>query len=247
MVTASVPVSAKTMEIITDPELAQKAVAQAQESNDHTNPFGHHQRHNLPPPPSGTNWVYQTSSRRWSLEPLVEAEVTVLDCQGEADKGGSFDQQLPQQEPVRAILEHWVRPSDTFSGICLKYGVSATQLRRANYGFSGTNLSLAPNPLRVPNVRLAIPEERGDDRVRQIKALRFALQPRHLSLLEAKCYLELNDWNILVALENARQDLNDKEYSVDPCGERARFDTPVERVTIDGELVPSTISFADQE
>lgn len=230
---AAVPLPAEAMEIIDYPKSARKDVR--------ADPFGRQQKHHLPLPPVGTHWVYQSSSRRWSLEPLIEAEITVLDYQEEANEASPSEQQ-PQEQSAGGILEHWIRPSDTFSGICLKYGLSPTQLRRANYGFSGTNLSLAPNPLIVPNVHLAIPDQKNDDRSeqnnrqRQIEALHFALRHLQLSRPEAKCYLELNDWDTLRALKNAQQDLDETKYTVDPRGERACIDTPIEWVTIDGEL-----------
>jgi hypothetical protein len=44
---------------------------------------------------------------------------------------------------------HTVLPSDTFSGICLRYKVKPVTLRRVNQ-FSGTNLALAPSKLLIP-------------------------------------------------------------------------------------------------
>ena len=43
---------------------------------------------------------------------------------------------------------HIVQPSDTIQGICLKYGITPTQLRQWNK-FSGSNLALAPLILRI--------------------------------------------------------------------------------------------------
>lgn len=46
-------------------------------------------------------------------------------------------------------LYHLVQPSDTLQGICLRYGITPTELRQSNM-FSGSNLALAPSRLRIP-------------------------------------------------------------------------------------------------
>lgn len=43
---------------------------------------------------------------------------------------------------------HIVQPSDTLQGICLRYGITATELRQWNV-FSGSNLALAPSMLQI--------------------------------------------------------------------------------------------------
>lgn len=200
--------------------------------------FMHHEKVQLPPAPRGTEWVLQPNNR-WTIQPIAQAEVTIV-----AD--GSFevdsDETATAATPAATILEHWIQPSDTFSGLCLKYGVSATQLRRANYGFSGTNLSLAPNPLKIPNIRRAVPEVKDREQLQRTLEFIFRQQEADennepvLSQSEIKCYLELNDWDIHAALQNALDDLEEREVSVDPAGEKARFDIVVEKVVIDEEL-----------
>ena len=56
-----------------------------------------------------------------------------------------------KQNAVKGVdyLEHKVQPTDTFQGICLTYGITATKLRQTNM-FSGTNLKLAPSTLLIP-------------------------------------------------------------------------------------------------
>jgi hypothetical protein len=185
------------------------------------------------------------------------------------------------------VVEHWIQPSDTFQGICLLYGVTSTQLRRANYGFSGTNLSLAPNPLRIPNpLKVPVtstlsttksmtsvtdtdtenntdnnninninedptpptpppPPSLKDDPYLSSLTVSYFLRrsteenPKHhppLAETEARCYLELNEWNVSAALVQYRKDLQRKqEEADDPHGEVARFDTPLEFVVMDEE------------
>ena len=192
---------------------------------------------------------------------------------------------------VVVVVEHWIQPSDTFQGICLLYGVTSTQLRRANYGFSGTNLSLAPNPLRIPNP-LKVPttltsttksitgvtdtdtdnntnNDTSNNNINNINEdptpptptppppslkddpylssltvsyfLRRSTEenPKQhppLAETEARCYLELNEWNVSAALTQYRKDLQRKvEEAGDPHGEVARFDTPLEFVVMDEE------------
>ena len=48
------------------------------------------------------------------------------------------------------FLMHQVAPSDTFVDVCLKYRLTPTELRKANNGFSGTNLKKVPDPLKIP-------------------------------------------------------------------------------------------------
>lgn len=181
--------------------------------------FDHHNKLQLPPAPNGMEWMYQESTHRWVLRPLLEAEITVL---------GPATELTPP-----ALLEHSIQPSDTLVGLCLKYGVTTTQIRRANFGFSGNNLSLAPNPLRIPNIQRAVPETQNRDKLLKSFLLVFRDE---LTKTEAKCYLMLNDWDLNRAIENAQKDLHELQCSTDPQGERARFDTPMEHVIIDEDI-----------
>ena len=209
----------------------------------HNNPFGQHDKHQLPPAPRGTEWIFQLSSHRWVLRPLVEAEFTILEAEGSttvgSQQGGREEEAEIPIPPSTATLDHWIQPSDTFPGLCLKYGVNAMQIRRANYGFSGTNLSLAPNPLKIPNIHRAVPE--STDRELLVQTMRLAFRgttgaKEQLPLSEAKCYLALNDWDVARALQNAEGDLHDQDLLME---EKARFDMPpsiIEKVVIDEEL-----------
>jgi hypothetical protein len=160
-------------------------------------------------------------------------------------------------EDAVVVVDHWIQPNDTFQGLCLHYGITATQLRRANYGFSGTNLSLAPNPLKVPRIHvdavpssstsspgtaLSVPPPKTtsllphDSRRKQgaVAAVR-SVHPE-LARTEARCYLELNNWNVTDAVNDYRKDIRIKqEEAWNPNGEVARFDTPIEYVAMDDE------------
>lgn len=192
-----------------------------------------------------------------SSEPLVHDQVVAIE-EEHNDAAAAQTNRTTQDNNDDDFFRshHIIQPSDTFSGICLKYGITATQLRRANFGFSGTNLALAPNPLRIPKNHLqhggflsSSPNTRSsttpqlllsfDNQEQYIRNLRriYEKSDTPLAETEARCYLELNDWNLAHAMENISQDLQGKkEHALDPNGEEARFDTPLEFVVIDEEL-----------
>jgi len=120
-------------------------------------------------PPKGTRWHYDRATKEWIL---VSDGTWSIRGGGDdnGDVGGATvivdGQDVPFQAADYAAgggsgagssggpfhVEHIVQPSDTFQGICLRYKITPTQLRQANGGFSGTNLFLAPNPLKIPNL-----------------------------------------------------------------------------------------------
>jgi len=163
--------------------------------------------------PKGKRWEYDSSTKEWSLQDvplsmdndLVIVDGVVVNVDGAAEG--------VQKEKY---IEHLVQPSDTFEGLCLRYKITPTELRRAN-GFSGSNLHLAPNPLKIPMEGIimessaeAVPVDTDEnfpmalttDQVIRVLLKEF---PK-LSASEAKAYLELNDWDLVGATENARED-----------------------------------------
>jgi LysM repeat protein len=147
----------------------------------------------LPPPPKNLLWVHDEKTREWRLEP-TEQEVIV--------EAVAVDGNAPSD-----FLEHKIQPTDTFQGICLRYKITPTELRRANF-FSGSSLILAPNPLRIPNsgnvaVTEAVPVNRPT-RDAQIQAVMRKCPD--LARSEAKCFLELHDWDLNLAVADARED-----------------------------------------
>ena len=98
-----------------------------------------------------------------------------------------------------------VQPDDTLQWICLKYGVKAADLRRAN-GFRGTTLKAAPDRLLIPGDK-ATPRqwETKDDKIECLMS--SAPIPRgekkpDLSRDEAVIYLEMENWDMLKAVRN---------------------------------------------
>lgn len=177
----------------------------------------------LPHPPKGKVWVQDLKTREWSLEdelPVMLAEVTAIEEQDgeilldkEEDEDKDKKQGIRSSTTRRRFMEHVIQPTDTFQGLCLRYKVTPTELRRANC-FSGSNLLLAPNPLKIPLVHGVVqvaqevlmdgqPPSKDD----MVYKLRMQCGADKLAKSEAKCYLELNDWNYNEALQNAREDL----------------------------------------
>ena len=100
---------------------------------------------------------------------------------------------------------------DTFQGICLRYKISALELRQAN-GFSGTNLRLAPSVLKIPfsvkaskatEAEVAAFKAQGEGE--QIDDVARACIG--LSRIECRAYLSMNDWNTQLAISQALEDL----------------------------------------
>ncbi|KAI2514190.1 hypothetical protein MHU86_83 [Fragilaria crotonensis] len=156
----------------------------------------------LPPPPKNMIWTHDPETREWRLvehRPNVAAvEAIVLDGDAPLD-----------------YTEHKIEPSDTFQGICLRYKITPTELRRANC-FSGTNLSLARNPLRIPlnhahttgapptaTAVLVNPYDVPMSRESQIQTV---MQAAGIQRAEATCFLELHDWDVTQAVADARSD-----------------------------------------
>ena len=101
-------------------------------------PAGSYTNMRLPTPPKDQHWVQDLDTKEWHLVNIVPTtDDTIPEAKVEEDT-----------QPD--LLHHTVLPTDTFQGICLKYKITPTELRRANGGFSGTNLHLVPNPLRIP-------------------------------------------------------------------------------------------------
>ena len=154
----------------------------------------------LPPPPKNKHWVHDEKTKEWHLEDEIRREeIIIVDATLVEDGVSSLSTDY---------VLHKVLASDTFQGICLKYKVTPTELRQANGGFSGTNLFLAPNPLRIPKTTeniVAVAQVVGEETPeKKVKLLKSSCPT--ISHSEAKCYLELNDWNLKEALLNARED-----------------------------------------
>jgi len=115
------------------------------------------------------------------------------------------------------IRYHEVLPTDTFQGLCLRYGVTPTELRRANKMLmTGSDLKLAPEVLVVPsngknNARLLDddgrrrPPTKGEMIATLVHRVSRATKDR-LTHSEALAYLDMADGDVDGAVANARED-----------------------------------------
>jgi len=171
--------------------------------------------------PKGKRWNYDCTNNEWSLvnhssESVVAVVDAVVITDDDNDKAVNSNV-ITADEFSSPFVEHHITSSDTFQGICLKYKITSLELRRAN-GFSGQNLELVPNPLKIPRTNYvmatsaeAISIDKNDNKIQLsltknevIKIIRK--ECRSISLSEAKAYLMLNDWDLSEALENAKED-----------------------------------------
>ena len=160
----------------------------------HRGPVTSYKNMSLPPPPKGYHWVQDTTSKEWTL---CAKEERAIVAQGDDTVAGG-------------CTRHIVQPTDTFQGLCLKYKVTPTQLRQAN-GFSGTNLLLAPHVLTIPGDQAEITQQHiVPTRDEKILLLRSSIPGMARS--EAKAYLELNNWNVQEAIQNAKEDFAETEH-----------------------------------
>jgi len=112
-------------------------------------------------------------------------------------------------EPVLGVdyIVHTVVPSDTFQGLCLRYKIKAMELRRVNR-FSGSNLALAPAHLVVPlsSNRSVSSIKLQDTDSKEYKLQMVLAEYPHLQFTERKAYLEMNDWDVDLTLQDIAND-----------------------------------------
>eukprot|EP00543_Licmophora_paradoxa_P005315 CAMPEP_0202454440 /NCGR_PEP_ID=MMETSP1360-20130828/12172_1 /ASSEMBLY_ACC=CAM_ASM_000848 /TAXON_ID=515479 /ORGANISM="Licmophora paradoxa, Strain CCMP2313" /LENGTH=283 /DNA_ID=CAMNT_0049073755 /DNA_START=46 /DNA_END=897 /DNA_ORIENTATION=+ len=204
----------------------------------------------LPPPPKGHAWHYNHHNREWKvfpqhllppLTPLLnkqnqqqqleqqleqERQQTEKDDLSEQEQEEQKQQDPPPLDPSK-YYRHTVHHTDTFQGICLRYGIKPTQLRQLNH-FSGSNLLLAPSVLIIPVDADTVVQRNLIDASQFVVPKEYKIRSvlhgvnnqnngnshsdtaiygtTRISALEAKAYLELNDWDIEKAVQNAKED-----------------------------------------
>ena len=161
-------------------------------------------------PPEGKIWQ-QTHDGSWLLVSLPT---------GTAEHKASSPVDLSNDKINESIVEHTVLSSDTIQGICLKYRITATILRRHNF-FSGNNIQgLAV--LRIP-VNPNAPPIEIQINSNEAKLQRFKNATGETGR-EAKIYLDEAGWDVDRAIDfwkcdeswTARNTLEDKHLpSVD--------------------------------
>eukprot|EP00584_Thalassiosira_punctigera_P001418 CAMPEP_0172530174 /NCGR_PEP_ID=MMETSP1067-20121228/3993_1 /TAXON_ID=265564 ORGANISM="Thalassiosira punctigera, Strain Tpunct2005C2" /NCGR_SAMPLE_ID=MMETSP1067 /ASSEMBLY_ACC=CAM_ASM_000444 /LENGTH=203 /DNA_ID=CAMNT_0013314329 /DNA_START=90 /DNA_END=701 /DNA_ORIENTATION=- len=166
----------------------------------------------LPDPPKGQTWVRDESTREWSLVPVVSASAVPPGEEG-GDAAVAFAVAVADASgktvAVAGVRYHEVTPTDTFQGLCLRYKVTPTELRRANR-MMGNNLKLAPERLVIPsNEKNRKLDEREPTKEEKIAALlsKLPLGVRaKLSYSEARAYLEIADWDVSSAVNDVNED-----------------------------------------
>lgn len=168
----------------------------------------------LPDPPKGYEWSKDPTCNEWKVVPKDKSS-TIEDKQ-EVDLLGLYnDVQRDDDTDVTsdtALVTHVVQPTDTLQGICLKYRIKPEKLRQMNR-FSGSNLALAPNKLIIPAAtgKAIKKQEMTPEQGRESKIRCFLItfkQGREYSFdrSEAVAYLEMNDYNLDKAIQDAKSD-----------------------------------------
>lgn len=157
----------------------------------------------LPDPPRGQEWSHDTITREWKLVPTTTTTTSTDDADAADVDGGS--------------RQHRVLTTDTFMGICLKYGITPMSLRRANRMLDD-DLKLAPEVLIIPSGDNVANSRRGgktqskEEKVASLifksKLLKNTTNGRsmELSSSEARAYLEMSDWDVSDAMKSVEED-----------------------------------------
>lgn len=172
----------------------------------------------LPDPPKGQIWMQNKGTKEWSLVPVANATV----CEATDDSGVGGEENAacatavavayPHQTSAATsvgIRYHEVLPTDTFQGICLRYKITPTELRRANR-MLGNNLKLAPEKLVIPtnekNQGLSAVDLTKEEKIAALfSKVRLSVRTK-LSSSEARAYLEISDWDLNAALQDVNED-----------------------------------------
>lgn len=150
----------------------------------------------LPEPPKGYKWVKENDGFL-----LFDINTGVLmthlpaanESQNEIkETSPSFAVDEKIAESVPSYIEHVVMPEDTLQGICLRYKIKAHVLKRHN-NFSGDSFRMV-SVLKIPMAEIRdsviVPQARTQDVVLQVFR-----NTTGLGVVEAKLYLDDNDWD----------------------------------------------------
>lgn len=192
----------------------------------------------LPDPPKGQTWVQDENSREWRLIPVATATADDDDAGGDGlvaavaqpsgdgaiadattDYAAVAAVAVAETSPIDpkdkagdgTIRYHRTLPTDTFQGICLRYKITPTELRRANNMTLATNLRLAPEVLVIPsndrNTQLKNTGEKTKEE--KIASVLSGVSRRvrgKLSYSEVRAYLEIADWDVEDAVRDVNED-----------------------------------------
>ena len=191
-------------------------------------------KQSLPDPPKGVEWQRDSATNEWRLvrTDSFDADKRKYTLQ----VGSTWNQHVGREQatlvpvPKQSLVQqetkqnddvtteddkiavenvdyvlHTVLPSDTLVGLCLRYKIKPTALRQVNK-FSGSNLLLAPSKLYIPLCGGVTAINLQDKTCPEYKLHEFLAELPHLRQAEGRAYLELSDWNLQEALQNARDD-----------------------------------------
>ena len=190
----------------------------------------------LPDPPKGQTWIKDgrewklvpvVEAIRTPADGEMATAIEQLDETGDAMQAVAVtavpimncsNVTKDDDEIINGMMYHRVKETDTFQGLCLKYKVTPIEIRRANK-MMGRDLKLAPEKLLIPinkvNANLNI-KDSGLTREERITKLVCEVRGRCktgensqqcLAYSEARAYLEMNDWDLNRAVENAVEDM----------------------------------------
>ncbi|KAI0272256.1 hypothetical protein BGY98DRAFT_159465 [Russula aff. rugulosa BPL654] len=111
-----------------------------------------------PPAPRRTTRNNETGNTRPRLSRVLSPSTPVLAKLRPSPSVADFPA-LPDKaaaESHRAVLAHEISPNDTLAGVALKYGISVTELRRANQLWASDSIHLR-QVLYVPWTRHGMP------------------------------------------------------------------------------------------
>ena len=139
----------------------------------------------------------------------------------EGEEGGynNNDNDNDSSKEGPKFISHSVLPTDTLQGICLKYSTTPTQLRQCNM-FSGSNLASAPSTLIIQDKmgkglaaqpQILTPEQKKQKLVQIFLNTFKKKRDEDTGMMvfgkkEAMAYLEMSDWNVDDAIQDARED-----------------------------------------
>jgi|EP01033_Poteriospumella_lacustris_P000052 hypothetical protein len=183
----------------------------------------------LPPPPSGHFWERQENGE-WVLFRMPVNE--------------SISSAVEFTKP--SIVEHTIMPTDTLQGLCLRYRVSAINLRRMNM-FSGNNIQFKKT-LLIPVEGGTFVEFQQNTEEVILQKFRNATQE---GIAESRLYLDEFNWNLEAALESWKKDEKweedaEKEGMIIPPLPLVEFpdDADDDDVTVHGAIAPAAVAVA---
>jgi len=187
-------------------------------------------REALPPPPQGFHWEQRSDSGEWEL--VDESSLHHAGDKTAEEEPEDAEDPLPEE---LGFIEHTIMPSDTLTGICLRYRVSRDELRKHN-DFFGENFRLCLS-LRIPVQHLKPWELRRQENTEEVKLQKLRNLTK-MPKIEAKVYLEEYGGNIELAFAAWKEDndweaaVSGKHIKIDPLSTKPSASMAVEATAV---------------